>query len=339
MSNKKNNFLEEALDENTPTERLREISRKGNKAIRNAIARNPNTPPDILVEYFYEFPAHVLHNPALELILLENPDFFNELVSNNPFVFNDELPLFFVEWASRHPKESIRDSVASSTQTPSHLLAYLAADNNDDVRQKVAENHKTPSYSLGKLAADKNKNIRIAVAENPCTLSESLEKLAEDEDDDIRSKVAANENTPIHTLEILARDKSGMVRLAAVENSCLSSETLENIVKGLIELDINIIRQIKLPVVFFDWAVNHLDKNIRIVVANNHHTPQNLLAKLVDDQVVEIRLTVAKNPNTSKSALKVLIEDENDAIAFVAALQFRQKLEGYDFDDDEENPF
>ncbi|NJL64818.1 MAG: hypothetical protein HC903_27150 [Methylacidiphilales bacterium] len=96
MSNHNNNFLEEALDENTPTERLREISRKGNKAIRNAIARNPNTPPDILVEYFYEFPAHVLHNPALELILLENPDFFNELVSNNPFVFNDELPLFLL---------------------------------------------------------------------------------------------------------------------------------------------------------------------------------------------------------------------------------------------------
>ncbi len=314
MSNKNNSFLEEALDENTPTERLREISRKGNKTIRNAISRNPNTPPDILVEYFYEFPTHVLHNPALELILLENPDFFNELVSNNPFVFNDELPLFFVEWASRHPKESIRESVASSNQTPKHLLAYLAADENDCVRQKVAENHKTPSHSLAQLATDKNKNIRIAVAENHCTSSESLEKLAEDEDYDIRRKVAANENTPISNLEILAKDKSGMVRLAAVENSCLSSETLENIVKGLIKLDINIIRQIKLPLAFFDWAVNHLDKKIRIVVAENHHTPQNLLAKLVDDRVAEIRLTVAKNPNTPKSTLKILIEDKNDAI-------------------------
>jgi hypothetical protein len=339
MSNKSKNFLEEALDENTPTERLREISRKGNKGIRNAIARNPNTPPDILVEYFYEFPNHVLHNPALELILLENPDFFNELVSNNPFVFNDELPLFFVEWASRHPKESIRESVASSNQTPRHLLADLAADKNDDVRQKVAENHKTPSHSLAQLATDKNNNIRIAVAENPYTSSESLEKLAEDENSDIRRKVAANENTPINTLEILARDKSGMVRLAAIENSCLSSETSENIVKSLIELDINIIRQIKLPLVFFNWAINHPDKNIRILVAENPHTPENLLTKLVDDKVAKIRLTVAKNPNISKSALKILTEDGNDAIAFVAALQFRQKLDDYYFGDDEENPF
>ncbi|NJL64819.1 MAG: hypothetical protein HC903_27155 [Methylacidiphilales bacterium] len=202
----------------------------------------------------------------------------------------------------------------------------------------MAENHKTPSHSLGQLAIDKNKNIRISVAENPCTSSECLGKLAEDEDSDIRRKVAANENTPITTLEILARDKSGMVRLAAVENSCLSSETLENIVKGLIALDINIIRQIKLPLVFFDWAVNHLDRKIRICVAENQHTPQNLLTKLVDDKVAAIRLTVAKNPNISKSALKILTEDENDAIAFVAALQLRQKLEDYYFDD-EENPF
>ncbi|BAZ41816.1 leucine rich repeat variant [Calothrix sp. NIES-4101] len=339
MSPKNNPLLEEALDENTPTERLREIVRKGNKTIRNAVARNPNTPPDILIECFYEFPNHVLNNPALELILLENPNFLNELVSNNPFVFNDELPLFFVEWASRHPKESIRESVATSIQTPFHILAYLAADVDEDVRYKVAENHKTPSYSLAQLAVDNSYKIRIAVAENITTTSETLEKLAQDEDENVRSKVAANERTPLETLEMLARDKCGMVRMASVENPCLSSESLETIFNSLIALDMNIIQQIKLPLTFVDLAINHSNANIRLAVAANHYTPQNFLAKLVSDEVTEIRLTVAKNPNTSKSTLKILIHDTNDAIAFVAALQLRQKLEDYYFDDDEENSF
>lgn len=334
----KNSLLKEALDENTPTERLREIANNSNKAIRTAVAANPNTPPDVLIECFYEVPATVLKNPAIQLILLEKPDFFNELISHNPYIFNEELPLFFIEWASLHPKKSIRESLAESDITPEHILSRLAKDKDDEVRRKIAANLKAPSDALEKLAVDKNAKIRIAVAENLSVPEAILVMLAEDEDYHVRSKVAANQKTPINTLYKLAKDTCGMVRLAVVENSCISFGISDNIVRNLVELDINILRNIKLPLACFEWAINHASEDIRLAVANNPQTPQSILDKLVNDKLTEVRLAVAQNSHTSKNSLNKLIYDENESIGFIAALQLKQKLEDYYFDDDE-NPF
>lgn len=41
-----------------------------------AVALDPNTDPEQLAELFKTAPWDVLNNPALELILLEKPDFF-----------------------------------------------------------------------------------------------------------------------------------------------------------------------------------------------------------------------------------------------------------------------
>ncbi|NJL63484.1 MAG: hypothetical protein HC903_18695 [Methylacidiphilales bacterium] len=68
-----------ALDENTPSQVLKELAQSQSDKIRFAVAENPNTSPEILKGLFSEFPIQVLNNFALDLILLENPDFLEEL--------------------------------------------------------------------------------------------------------------------------------------------------------------------------------------------------------------------------------------------------------------------
>lgn len=47
--------------------------------VQQALAGNPSSPPRVLIDYIDDFPMTVLRNPALPLILLENPNFFIEL--------------------------------------------------------------------------------------------------------------------------------------------------------------------------------------------------------------------------------------------------------------------
>lgn len=73
--------LEEALDETTPSERLRELAISSQVKTRIAVAQNANTPVDVLIKLFSEVPLHVLNNPVIPLLLLENPCLFEDLLS------------------------------------------------------------------------------------------------------------------------------------------------------------------------------------------------------------------------------------------------------------------
>ena len=52
----------EALSENTLGDRLRELAQTRNKAVRKVVAQNPNTPTDVLLGLFFEFPLQVHAN-------------------------------------------------------------------------------------------------------------------------------------------------------------------------------------------------------------------------------------------------------------------------------------
>ncbi|KAF3887348.1 MULTISPECIES: variant leucine-rich repeat-containing protein [Nostocales] len=178
---------EEASDQNTPAERLRELAAKGNTTIRSAVAQNPNTPPDLLLQLFYFLPVEVLNNPAIPLLLLENPNFLTELYQSNNLVFlNHELPLFFLEWAIHQPDESIKIAlaksffVAANTQTSESTLQKLARDIMDNVRLITAQNKNTPTDALETLAKDRNEKVRFAVANNSSTPIATLKNLAND---------------------------------------------------------------------------------------------------------------------------------------------------------------
>ncbi len=330
--------LKEASSENTSIKRLEELINSKSGKIRSAVAQNPNTPPHILLKLFEEFPLQILNNPVFELLLIEKPNFYEELFHANRDVFNEAgLPFSFLEWGVRHSDELIRIAIAKSSNTPECFLVQLASDEDKDIRRQVAGNHRTPKEILEKLSVDTSVSVRIAIAGNLYTCELLLEKLAADTDYEVRSKVAAHEKTPIPILEQLANDKSAIVRLAALENPLIPENLIDSAIGKLVEKDIKIIQKYKLPLPFVKWAINHSDENIRIAIANNSYLEESHLIQLAEDKAVAVRLAVLKHSEISNCLLIKLSEDEDESIGMMAALQIREHLEHYYFEDS--NPF
>jgi hypothetical protein len=66
-------MLELATNPATDPDILRKLSRSSDRAIRQAVAENPNTPIDVLWKLMEDFPCIVMENPVLQLLSVENP--------------------------------------------------------------------------------------------------------------------------------------------------------------------------------------------------------------------------------------------------------------------------
>ncbi|MCX7521480.1 hypothetical protein OSC27_04210 [Microbacterium sp. STN6] len=89
---------------------------------------------------------------------------------------------------STNPK--IRESVASSYNTPADLFETLAADPDEGVRSCVARNEATPCDILRRLASDSSEQVRGWVAVNYFVPADAMEQLANDRSKTVRSLVA-----------------------------------------------------------------------------------------------------------------------------------------------------
>lgn len=193
-----NILLQEAFNESTPTERLQELVNSGQEDVCKAVASNPNTAPDLLIQLFRKYPVEVLNNQVLDFILLEIPNFLEQLCRSYYLVFNKEgLPYFFINWASNHHDFLIRNFVADSCYTPADILEKLSQDKFLRVRQTVAHNTVTPTYILEKLASDNLSEVRRCVASNKNATATILEKLAHDNNYIVRIVI---NNFPLNVL-------------------------------------------------------------------------------------------------------------------------------------------
>ena len=83
----------------------------------------------------------------------------------------------------------IRESVASSYNTPADLFETLAHDPAEGVRACVARNEATPCDVLRELAADRSELVRGWVAANYFVPEDAMARLAEDTSPTVRSLV------------------------------------------------------------------------------------------------------------------------------------------------------
>lgn len=63
-----------AQNPNTTPNLLRQLAKREDPAIREAVASNPSTPTYELLELGAEFPKQVLANPVFSRLLLDEPD-------------------------------------------------------------------------------------------------------------------------------------------------------------------------------------------------------------------------------------------------------------------------
>jgi hypothetical protein len=88
-----------------------------------------------------------------------------------------------------HENPKIRESVASSYNTPDDVFLALAADPDDGVRACLARNEATPCDVLRMLAGDPSETVRGWVAVNYFVPEDVMERLAHDTSRTVRSLV------------------------------------------------------------------------------------------------------------------------------------------------------
>ena len=168
----------------TPSAVLAKIYRgEHNPSLDPAIAENPNTPPEILVEMSsaesqYQR-AHVACNPSTPIEVLE-------ILANDP-------------------EPDVVKQVAGNPSAPAAVLIDLA--NNEDyyVRYRLCWNPNLPESLYSQLAHDPDDLVRVGIASKPNLPVEDMYRLAKDESTHVKSCLAKNPNLPSDILDELAR--------------------------------------------------------------------------------------------------------------------------------------
>lgn len=118
----------------------------------------------------------------------------------------------------------------SPAVTPSKIarLRELAVHRNAKIRESVASSRNTPEDLFPVLAADSDEGVRACVARNESTPCDVLRSLAQDRSEKVRGFVALNYFVPDDAMQLLANDRSKVVRGLVSWKASLAEEQQES---------------------------------------------------------------------------------------------------------------
>ncbi|BDA76332.1 hypothetical protein CAL7716_104980 (plasmid) [Calothrix sp. PCC 7716] len=284
-------FIQEAENENTSPERLRELASTSvalarvvaqnpstspdvlqslqshaDCIVRQNLVMNPNTPPSLLKIIGRQLPRHLFQNPAIDLLLLETPDLLAENISTIlcSLVKRSIVPYSVLEYAVNYPSESVKLAVIMNSQTPKRIIDDLA----------------------------KNQNIRVSEAaqlhiscDNKC---ENWENIAQ--------KAATN----IFKDTSISFEKS--ISIIAKHIHEFSKDIPQHLKNLVCDTDVAEIKEVEL-----EKLANSKDLKDREKAAKYAKTPTHLLEKLSESTAYSIAWALAGNPNTPGDVLVKLL--------------------------------
>jgi len=121
------------------------------------------------------------------------------------------------EAAALHPAPPV-------TESKIRRLRLLATDANPKIRESVASSYNTPADLFEVLAHDPAEGVRACVARNEATPCDVLRELAGDRSELVRGWVAANYFVPEDAMARLAEDPSPIVRSLVRWKATLAAE-------------------------------------------------------------------------------------------------------------------
>ena len=258
---------------------LIELSKDENWRVRENVAKNPNTPIEVL----------------------------NELSKDNELVHpHDDI--------GREKEPKVKLGVLDNKNITSDILESLSKDKNDKVRRIVAEHPKTSIEVLNELSKDsvlvsgyRNRNhyiIKEAVAKNPNTTTEILEKLSEEKCAYIIETVVEHPNTSKDVLSKLSK-----VDKEYFENGIEYQSSIITYIKG------SIARHANTPVdVLVDFSKDVGEYHVRSISIENPNMSSEVLTELSKDDDSDIRESVANNTSTPIEIIETLTTDEDKAV-------------------------
>jgi len=124
------------------------------------------------------------------------------------------------EAAALHPAPPV-------TESKIRRLRLLATNANPKIRESVASSYNTPEDLFTRLAADPEESVRSCVARNEATPCDILRALADDSSETVRGWVAVNFFVPADVMERLASDPSDTVRALVAWKASLADADAE----------------------------------------------------------------------------------------------------------------
>lgn len=256
----------------TDSAQLIELSGSPSSEVRQAVATNPNTPPSILITLAKEYFDEIGSNPALKLILLENPNFLVEIAKN---YYQD----YYYSNLNNHQSITLPD-----------WFLPLALHHGNDLVRTLAALGCTSSVDLKNLSTDSSQGVRCEVALNPHTLGETLAQMSKDDDPFVRERVAFNSNTPPLILKRLNCDPDFSVRSCLARNRKLPLPILKQLAKDTnSSIRESIATNSRTPLYLLRKLAKDPEREVRFEVARNSRTPKYLCQQLVFDCETSVR--------------------------------------------------
>lgn len=168
-----------AVHKNTPEPTIRMLAQSDASPVREAVAKNPNTPPDVI---------------ASVVGVLRPEDGRREIPAtsiNINAAQNPNTPLDIITAYLERGSDELRWNLAKNPNT-ALIENVLHADTHSEVRNQLAKNPSVSPQVLSALARDKNWLVRQSVAENPSTPTDDVLFLTLDENKRVRDTATAS---------------------------------------------------------------------------------------------------------------------------------------------------
>ncbi len=317
-----------ATNPSAEPELLRELASSQDKATREGVTTNPNTPTDVLLKLAGDFPRQFFSNPVLSLLMLENPNLATDISywSLLKLLKQDDVPEWFLACAAMHSNSLVLEAVAKHKQASEKVLEQLAIKSRYDPELGlcIAQRKDVSQRVLEKLAEHGAGSVRLYLATYPKIPVRVLEILVENPEPNwnlrvaIETSIAKNPNTPLNVLEALIKVPYTKVKNAIAKRSDLPKHLIIELAMDYRVHTMNFLPQNpQIPSNWLEEMAEHENERVRQMVARHPNTPVHLLVQAAKD--LELRQFVAENPSTPPEVLEELAMDSRGDIQAAVA--------------------
>lgn len=295
-----------ASDPATPEDRLRRLAEHPLEQVRGAVARNPNTPADILLLLAGEFPADVRANPGFELHILADPARLKLLprAALLGFARGKDTPGWLLSYLAGLDDEKVLFLVARSAATSPEVLAQLATCLNKKVRKLASENKKFPAETAALLErAGGREWLRHDPPSSP--LQEPDRQALSRLGPWARCLLARSPDLPPWATEALARDPCAEVRKELASRAPLTEELAAALLQHGEQLASNPTVPPAIQRILASRA-NEWRFPEGLALASNPAATEETLASLCTANLEAVRTAAARHPRAPRALLDLL---------------------------------
>jgi hypothetical protein len=305
-----------------PTSLLEGLSKAPDRALREHIAKNPNSPLSVLFSLAAFLPEAFLQNPVLPLLLIERPGFLREMPEDSlcAVLRCRGLTESFLEEAFHTTSSLVRFAIAQNPLTPASLL------------EKFAETDELSIFEINLYKAilchpKKSRRVIVLLAtnNNHTIRKEALKAGLHKEDRAILDKAGLVKNTPkpatmlLEELESLSQWGS-LARVFVAQQTNCPAELLTKLSQ---DNDAKVCRHVAENPNTPDEALvslsAHANADVLSKLAQHPRLSQEALSRLAKSAVVMVRGAVAKHPKIQSKELGELLFDIDESVRRNAA--------------------